>query len=35
MTLLNDGDLNGLYKLGLDLFYKEKKRMILFGQNFG
>ena len=35
MTLLNDGDLNGLYKLGLDLFYKEKERMILFGQNFG
>ncbi len=26
MTLLNDGDLNGLYKLGLDLFYKEKER---------
>ena len=34
MTLLNDGDLNGLYELGLDLFYKEKERMILVGTNF-
>lgn len=35
MTLLNDGDLYGGYELGLDLFYKEKERMLLFGQKFG
>lgn len=34
MTLLNDGDLEGLYQLGLALFEKERERMLLFGQNF-
>ena len=34
MTLLNDGDLNGLYELGFRLFNQEKERMILFGHNF-
>ncbi|SNV58105.1 Fic family protein [Veillonella rodentium] len=34
MTLLNDGDLNGLYELGFILFNQEKERMILFGHNF-
>ena len=34
MTLLNDGDLEGLYQLGFELFEKERERMLLFGQNF-